>query len=181
MDPITIEFQLTKDEVTRLLRGALVRMVRARMVALTSVTLIGGGTALVLTTPRATFEGVLFLIMGAAVLCVSVGSSLAARNQAWRGTEKRGPERVTFSEEGVGVSSGASESRHSWGKFSEVRDQDGFYLFIVNGRVYEIVVPKRAFGSAAEEAEFRSLVDRNLRWGEGRGPIASSARRLRPR
>jgi YcxB-like protein len=68
---------------------------------------------------------------------------------------------IEFSDEGISYNAPNITSRMNWDFYSRVVESDTVYV-LIRGKLQITVIPKRAFTSSAQEAHFRSLLQRHI-------------------
>lgn len=153
--PVVVDFQLTGEEFRRALRWAIRRrplfpvLAALGPVFIVIGLLVGGHTGGLL---GGVGVGLLVLLL----LSLSLSPAIAWRRNAWA----RGPRTLSFSDEGVQTRTPVSEGLMQWRAFKTTDETDHCYMLRMANRAYVIVL-KRAFATAQDQARFRELIERH--------------------
>ena len=152
---VVVDYQLTGEEFRRAVRWA----IRRRPSTLVLAAL--GPLFILIGLIFGTEAGSFFLGLGLAMLGVLVVGLALMPAIAWRRNEwVRGARNVAISDEGVQTRTSISEGLVQWSAFKSSYETDQSYMLRMVTRVYLIVL-KRAFASAEDEARFRELLERH--------------------
>lgn len=170
---VTINFELTREESVPVLRwvlkqgkqGKLMRRLLASFVLMVfgGVLIIAGGAAGGSVPVLA--GGIGLAVYGLLMLGFFRWRLARGPDRAWEKTlGKAGPRTMTITAEGVHIVTRLSEAMNRWPLYSETTERDEMYLLRL-ARSTEfaayVFVPRRAFGSTVDEAEFRRLAAAN--------------------
>jgi hypothetical protein len=162
---VVVQYQLQSSEVSRALRWRALHNSRVYLSIGIGLLLLLGGALLVHANDRAdtnpapgqimigigVFEIVLF------VLIIVVNPTRAFRvNPALRNLQY-----FAFSDDGIHTRSAVSEARSQWQVYSQTYEHNDCYLLRLSVRAAYQIVPRRAFSTPADEALFRSLLERH--------------------
>jgi hypothetical protein len=99
-----------------------------------------------------------------ALLCVTAFvRQFTAQRSAWaRQPVLQLPRTAKVEPEGIRITAGTDVSFYYWSRFTHVRETPGLFLLYLN-EVQFVMVPKRAFTGATDEAQFRGLLANEVR------------------
>lgn len=162
--PLVVEFQLSAHELATALRSQLLRRPVIWIMPVWSVLLAVIGVIFLVSPGVGSKNIVGFALLGVGVYTVAVFAYVVWRAplKAWHRNESlRGPQMITFSDEGYQARSTFSEGRSTWALIKASFENDQFYMLLLSTRRAYLVIPKRAFSSNQDEERFRHLLERH--------------------
>jgi len=152
-DPITVEFFLTKQELTR----------ATWYLTLRSTPVLVSGVLAVVCAVAGLLLRVVFLAIYGLVLLGFLGVTLPARvSKLWKRVASM-PMHQSYNGDGFYVREGPTETRSTWDLFKQVHESPTLFLLLHAHKRAAIIVPKRAFRSPEDLERFRRLVADRIR------------------
>jgi hypothetical protein len=159
-NPITIEYELTREEVTSMVRWTLVHVAHFRRHMVTVLVIVVFALVLVLSggSENAIAGGILLGIGLLTLAMLGLLYFVAVPGQAWKASAADGPKVMEFTDEGVHSRSRNTDATYRWNTYSVALELPLTYLLRHRARknLYTYV-PKRAFRSSSDESTFRGL------------------------
>jgi YcxB-like protein len=150
---VTVRFALTRAEYAAVVRQVFRRSVAVWIVGLCGATLLVVGLA---------YGQVDAISIGGSFVAVLAVFLVVVPAFWWRRNPLlAGPRSYSFSEEGVTTETAVSKSTIEWSFFTTARRLGDFYV-LRGPDANRVIVPRRAFSSAAEETDFCELVGRRV-------------------
>ena len=156
---IVVHFAATEDEVTKVLRFQVGRLLRRPLWIAGGILLMVAGVILLAARSNKPAGGAILLGLGLLyLLYITVVLDLMMRRAGRKALAKEPSTEMVFSTDGVRLRTALRDNLTRWPAFSEVIQWQGYYLLRLGKlRVYAYV-PKRAFASDEDERRFRELV-----------------------
>lgn len=150
---VTVRFTFSRAENQRAMVYIALRNRAATGMLLMGVALLAGGIAVAKTGLIAVGGAEMALWVGLIGVLPAIGAGRMARDAS--------EHTMSFSDDGVAAAGADGSARiewRTWSRWSQTRT-----LYVLSGARRRVTfVPRRAFGSAADESEFRDLLTRHV-------------------
>jgi hypothetical protein len=161
---VEIQFALAPADYVRAMRAFLLRDARVWIAMAMVVVIFAGGIANLVAVGELNLMG-FFLLLFPWVLAAYLwwGWPASVGRRAQRDRRLRSPTTCQINDEQFVTQNVLGESCLEWEAFHRIIETRSYYLFVfaLNRRTF-VIVPRRAFSSAEEEAAFRDIVKRHL-------------------
>jgi len=162
---VTIEYELTREEVTFWVRWHLVHVAHFRRQMVTVLIIVVVALVLILLGGRQNViaGGILLGISLFTLVMLGLLYFLVVPRQTWNTSETDGPKVMEFTDEGVHSRTSNTHATYRWSTYSKALEMPQMYLLRHGNRknLYTYV-PKRSFRSSSDESTFRGLAAAHL-------------------
>lgn len=162
---VTIEYELTRDEVVFAVRWQLSHVYRIRRLLVADCLLIAVGAFFILTRHWVysfnDFVGSVVIGMGLFALLLTVVTYYLQPRRAWHNIAADGPRTMEFTDEFVHVRTMNTDVTNRWSMYSKALEMQQMYLLRTR-KNESTCVPKRAFRSSFDEVTFRGLAAKHI-------------------
>jgi len=163
---VTIDFDLTREETVPILRWVVRQGKVMRRIFASNVLMVLGGVLIIAGAAVGGSAPALAGGIGVAAYGLLMMGFLRWRfargsDRSWDKTLGTvGPRTMTFTADGVRTVTRMSDTTNKWPLYSETIEREGMYLLkLARSTLFAayVLVPRRAFGSTADEDQFRRL------------------------
>lgn len=163
-NPVTIEYELTREEVLSMVRWHLVHVARMRRLMLwVFIVAIWGLVLLLLGGSVNAVIGWIFIGFSLWMFAFHGLLYYFAPRLSWRNSAADGTRALEFTDDGVHVRTRNSDATNRWSMYSKTLEMPQMYLLRHGTRKGTYTyVPKRAFRSPSDELTFRALAERHI-------------------
>ena len=160
-DVITIQFKYTEKEYLSAVRMYFARTLNPGRDLVIAPLIVAVGLFWWFT---AGYDWLLMglIVVGILVVAASIFLLVITPRLHWSMQPKLREEyTLTFSDEGIGLTTEHIDSKVAWGMYKRIFEDERFFI-LVYGRDLFTVIPKRGFSGSDEEAAFGELARRNI-------------------
>jgi hypothetical protein len=158
---ITVRYSPTTDDHVQGMRTFMLHIARLRVLLVIFALALIVGIFLIIFSDRYTSAGVimvgLFPIMAVFLFYIS---PMALRRRVRRDRRLRAERVWELTDEQISIKNNYAEVTLDWAAFNVVKETSEQYVFMAGTFVF---LPKRAFKSKEQEAEFRDMVKRHIK------------------